>query len=305
MIRTSIEWPLWRYPSARLADEGRWVAFTGEPDYVRPAGVLRSDHDFDARAVSLRSSVGDAFDDFRLLAVLPEQQQPGHLLDHVRRFGLGALCQHGRPKWHSAPARANRRSCPYPAVPGVKDKSTGLRVDQAAALAGYFDAVLDAAWRCRRRQRLPAPLVRGLTEWPPLTFGDTARGEVERDGTLTAARGRQLVAATVEAFLRQAATRAGVSWVGHRRPEPTWKVEDSWGLYGVEMMHRLALDDEPAPTYTCAACGSALRLPRRPRADDLSYCRTPECQRVRWRRNKARQRHERPQADTGRAGEDG
>ena len=93
--------------------------------------------------------------------------------------------------------------------------------------------------------------------------------------------------------MRQTATQAGVSWIAHHRPELVMKCQEVWGVYALETVRRLSLDDERPETYRCEVCGTPVLLARRPKDGDLTYCRTPECQRERWRRNKARQRNER------------
>ncbi|MDP9429576.1 MAG: hypothetical protein M3Q47_12150 [Actinomycetota bacterium] len=304
---TTMEWAIWRHPQARLVEEGRWVAFIGAGEQVLPAGLQPSDHDWAETPTRLRSSVSDAFEHFRLLASLDATEHPAHLLDHVRRFGVSVLCRdHGLPMWHHTPERSRPEnaetsltgevpkgaSCYSPGVPGMG--TTGLLVEHAVAIARFFDAVLDASIRIRRRQQVSWHLVDTITAMPGVPISKTFLAEWNRDeGLGLPARRRQLVSLAAEGFLKQTGTRFGVSWVGRRRPELVMKAEDVWGVYALEMVRRLSLDDEQPATYRCAVCGRPVMLVRRPRDGDLTYCRTPECQRERQRRNKARQRNER------------
>jgi len=298
MIRTTMEWPLTRYPEAQLADAARVVAFTGEAVSVLPAGLETSDRDWEPKPVRLRSSVSDSFDHFRVLVSLDEAAQPAHLLDHVKRFGAGVLCRdHDLPMWHTYPERTEAKpsevaSCRYPGVPGF-DGCTGLRVEAAVRVAQFLDALLDASVRIRRRQPLSRNLVHGITEMPFVPISNVFRAEFDRDGKLSAARQRQLVSLGAESFLRQTLTSEGVSWIAHRRPELVMKCQEVWGVYGLETVRRLSLDDERPGTYRCEVCDTPVLLARRSKDGELTYCRTPEGQRERWRRNKARQRNER------------
>ncbi len=126
-----------------------------------------------------------------------------------------------------------------------------------------------------------------------MPIAEVFRAEFDRDGKLSAARQRQLVSLGVESFLRQTATSGGVSWIAHRRPELVMKCQEVWGVYGLETVRRLSVDDERPETYRCDVCGTPVLPARRPRDGDLTYCQIRECQRARWRRNKARQRNER------------
>lgn len=308
MLGIVLEAPLRRYPGAELADDGRWVVFAGPAEVVLPAGVERSDGGWLDDAIGLRSSVGDGFEHFRLLAVLPADRLAAHLLEHVRSHGVSPLCVHGLPPWHDRPPREQQpgapawSSCTLPRVPG--SQRGGLRVAHAVAVARVLDDLLDAAVQVRRRQAIRRRLVHSITE-APYAFpaaAKLARGELDRDGRLSPWRSRQLISLSAEGFLRCGGARLGMSWIARRRPEPVAKVETAWAMYGVELARRIALDDAPTPTYTCSACAAPVRLPRPPRPGDRVYCQQRECQRERWRRNKTRQRHEKPAAASGREG---
>ncbi len=290
MTRTTLEVPIWRYPAAELADEGRWVAFTGEPEAVFPAGLTASDDGAEPAVIRLRSTAGDSFNNFRLLASLDAAKGPVHLRDHVRNFGATELCTHGLPALHLS----DPGGCPAPEVPGVAAPTTGLSVAHAAAIARFMDGLLDASVRTRRRRPLPRHIVHSLGEGPfvPLNFANVVDAEVQ-GGRLSIARQRQLVSMAAENFLTQTKTSAGVSWVGYRQPELVMKAAEVWGVYALEVIRRLTLDDSRPPIYECSVCSGPVRLSRRPRDGDGIYCDTPECQRERWRRNKSKQRQQR------------
>lgn len=295
MTRTTLEVPIWRYPGAELADEGRWVAFTGEPEAVLPAGLTASDAGGELAPRHLRSTVGDSFDSFRLLASLDDADHPAHLRDYVRNFGASPLCVHGLPALHlSKPG-----GCAVPEVPGVAAPVTGLSVAHAAALARVVDALLDASVRTRRRQPLPRHIVQTLGEGPfvPAIFASVVDAELQ-GGRLSVARQRRLVSVAAEGFLTQTKTTSGVSWVGYRRPELVMKAAEVWGVYALEVIRRLTLDDSRPPAYECSVCSGPVRLSRRPRDGDGIYCDTPECQRERWRRNKSKQRQQHTEGTT-------
>ncbi len=200
--------------------------------------------------------------------------------------------------WHTVPEPSGsgqgsaRGSCLAPAPPGSFGNATGLRIDATVRIARFFDALLDASYRIRRRQPVSGHLVHEISDMPFVSIGGVMRAEFDQARRLAPGRQRQLVSAGAEAFLHQTATRSGVSWIAQRRPELVMKCEEVWGVYALEAVRRLSTDDERPNTYRCASCSTPVILSRRPKDGDVTYCRRPECQRARWRQNKRRQRHQ-------------
>lgn len=277
-----------RWPAATRTDAGDRIVLAGEPEEVLLAGLIEGDQSAATSPTRVHDSVGDAFDDFTLLASLPHASVAEHLEAHVRRYGISELCaEHGLPVWHEHPSRSGPESgdsCPT---------SDGVVVAHALTIARFLDSTIDAAVRIRRRQPVPESQVLQL-----LTFmtahAHWLDGELAAaGGQLRAARRRQVVALAVEGFLDATAVRLGVSWVAHKTPTLVTKSSSHWGVFALELARRLDRDGEPAAVWTCESCGEPVRRRRRPREGDRVYCQRPECQRTRWRRNKARQRTER------------
>lgn len=301
LVLTTMEWAVWRYPSAELSADGAWVLFSGEAESVLPSDVLEDDGDFEPRPRRLRHSVGDAFDHFRALAVLNEGRAD-HLSEHVRRFGLSVLCRdHGLPMWHRVPGRTSfedgrgpgRGGSCLAGGPSKNSSIAGVRVEDAVRLATFFETVLDLAYTIRRGRVIAPWHVEGVSVpgYPERDIVQRlALEEIRRDGKPLPGRSRDLVSRASERFLSQCGVQAGVSWLERRRPELVMKVQDSWGMYTLELVRRLSTDGERRSIFQCVNCGTPVQLPRRPRDGDLVYCTAADCRREKERQRKAAQR---------------
>ncbi|CAN5232521.1 hypothetical protein BH20ACT5_BH20ACT5_14070 [soil metagenome] len=286
---------LWRCPAAEPVQvDGRWwVARRGESELVLPRGVA-PDLDFGNEAVRLAATLHEVHEELRLTATLTGQAAADHLAEHVRAFGGPDLCGHGLPMWHEDRPRQKGGSCRHAGVPGSTD--AGVSVDAVQQMVTTLDAVRDAYERlARARQPLSRRVTADLLAWPVLPdwYRVLVSAELDRDGHLWTGRARTLVRLVLDAAMRDSGLRTAVVWRPQGRPELALVAASDTALYVADAVAHVGVLDEDR-TLLCSVCGQPFTPKRAPREGDALYCRAPECQRTRARRNQARKRaHER------------
>lgn len=189
-------------------------------------------------------------------------------------------------------ANMSRNHCSLLAPAGSPGSTAaGLPVDAAQRMATTMNAVQTLHDTVRRRQPVSPRLVEHLLSWPLLSpaLAGIVGAEVRRDGNLSAERARQLVGAVLDAAMAATWLRATVMWLPHHRPELALQAGTAAALYIADAVtHVSGLDSDR--TYVCSACRAPFTPARAPKPGDGLYCRRPECQSERQRRNQARYR---------------
>ena len=300
-----------QFPDAGL-EEHRGAAFvvcTGERRLVFPRGVQP------VMGTTWRAweSVGgpsrlpwtlhEVVDDLLKLSGLDEEEAAGRVLAHVQTRLVPDLCAHGLPRFHpNLPPFDRDDRGPSPAgdflpcasdtLPGVAERV--VRVDHVQAMAETLYAIrLSVEWIRDKRRPLPKGLLDGLLSWPILFDRERNVTADHRDGHAPGVRSdRVLVTEVLRACLRAAPMLGDVGWEAHQTPRLTLRAQTSVALYVHDVLRHVdAIADEDR-TYVCDVCGTDFVPAREPRAGEGHYCRRPECQRERQRRNQARRRAE-------------
>lgn len=256
--------------------------------HVVPAGVR---HNPDAaKADRLSVTLHEATENLRLLATMSPEEAAVHLLEHSRSIMAPDLCRHDLPIFHPAPDRG-RDPCTSPSAPGTR--APGLRVAGVVAMANALDAVHEIVERIGRRHRIPAHLVNDALAWPIVTHPALQRmmlAEINQgERTLQLPRARQLVQIFLKDGFAQSLSSVELVWLSQRRPEFALSTHGAVGLYLADVARHLGLVSEDR-TYLCSVCSQPFTPKRAPKQGDALYCRAPECQRHRQRRNKAASR---------------
>lgn len=220
------------------------------------------------------------------------------LAAHVRRYSTPALCQHGLPIYHDVQGGPLRISEQRPGGPqcvatGPTDSDVNwLRVNHVASMMTTLDAVDQThRWLVGQRKPIRRRLFENLTAWPVVDdwLRRLALKQFESDGlaTLSQARARQVVVATIDNAMRFSASRVGFRWHPNKRPELTFVADSAIGLYLADVVGLLGSDDvDDRPSYDCQHCGQTFLTRRRLAESEGRYCPTkPECQRARRREN--------------------
>lgn len=306
LVMTTIESRPWRFADAHLSDDGQMVELAGRGEPVLPLGAY-DEGALKPEPTKARYTVADAYEHLVAVTALDPAAQAEHVLRHVQMYGLSQLCAaHGLPRWHTwperdRPAEAARslagtvpRGASCPSAP-VDESGPGLlSVAAVVRMAEGYYAVEDLAYRMRNGRTITRRPLEDAAALLPKgdrdVTADLALIELERDGVPLPGHTRQLVVKASEELLKQSSARAGVVWIARQRPELVMKAFDAWGLYAVELVRRLAVDNRAKSVFVCSVCGDAVVLMRRPKEGDQIYCADPECRREKERRKKARQR---------------
>lgn len=272
--------PVWLFPGAEPVEvDGEWAVERGTIAIAAlPRGVVAGP-DLPQPAKRLRSGAGDAVDHLVRLLDLDGEEGAGHLAEHLRRFGDPGFCIHGRAMWHRG--RPSGSSC-------LASQPTVENAQQFAHQLNGLQRAFAKAWA---RSSLPQQDVRILAD---LLEPDQARTVLAELGQgLRSSRLRQTIDLAATAALEDAHVSLGFAWPDRGKsgtgPSLTLQSPSPASMYLLDLISRAGRGTH-AVVYACSVCEQQVELVRAPRESDAVYCRRPECQRERHRRNKARQR---------------
>jgi hypothetical protein len=281
----------WRHPRSVQRD-GRWFV-TADADVRRvlPKGVARSTK-FASDAEAVAYTLHEAHENLRELVWYEGQAAADALAAHCMEFPVPELCKCGLAPRHVLSSAGG--GCRFRTIAGNR----AIEVEAVQRMVTGLDGIRTLAYHLARQRRPATPrMVENAQIWPVLPDYIRERNTLAaaRDGELWVEGARQLVTLSMQYAFEHTALVVDFQWSRHHRPAIVFDASFSnMAAYVADFARHLtdagALRDEGHDrSVTCVACEQPY-TPRTQPVPGSAYCKRPECQRERKRRNQAASR---------------